>query len=202
MGADIHVYLERYNKESKRWEHLSLYKKNDDDSFDPIQVYNSRNYELFGLLAGVRGSSHFFSECYGYIVEPRGIPEDISSYARLEWEKGKDEDGTQWWHTPTWYDFCELKTYAHLLSEMNNGIKKRDEKIRLLEDEIGKLNMQNDDEGCDWFGDYYSDEDDEEEYTAFDALSGFVNCIQDVLYEYGIWHPKPNEIRVVIWFDN
>lgn len=202
MGADIHAYIERYNKETNQWESLSLYKKNPNNAYEPVLVYDGRNYELFGLLAGVRGGFHLFGGGYGYIVEPRGIPNDLSVYVQDKWESGKDEDGRQWWHTPTWYDLCELETYAYLLSDFNKTIKRKNETIRLLEEEIEKLNRQGDeDENCEWH-DWFSDEEDDDEYNAFDALVDFVNCIKDVLHAYGIWYSEPNEIRVVMWFDN
>lgn len=203
MGCDIHVFLEKRNKDTNQWESMSLYKKNSDNTYEPIPVYDGRNYELFGLLAGVRGSSHFFSGGYGYIVEPRGLPSDLSPYTQNEWEKGKDESGRQWWHTPTWYDFCELETYAYLLKDFDETIKEKNRTIHLLEEEIEKLHerQDNEDENYEWL-DWFSDNEEDDDYNAFDAFEGFVNCIKDVLREYGIWYPKPNEIRIVMWFDN
>lgn len=61
MGCDIHLYFERKNNENK-WEPIEI-----DERLFP----DDRNYELFGLLAGVRGS------CEGYFPS-RGIPKDTS----------------------------------------------------------------------------------------------------------------------------
>lgn len=202
MGCDIHTFVERYNKETNQWEILNLYKKNSDNTYEPIPVYDGRDYELFGLLAGVRGSSHFFSGGYGYIVEPRGIPNDLSQYVQSKWECGKDEDGRQWWHTPTWYDFCELDTYAYLLKDFNKIIKEKNKTIRLLEEEIDKLNMKNGDEEDYELLEWYPDDEEDDEYNVFDRFESFVNCIRDVLDAYRIWYPKPSEIRVVMWFDS
>ena len=200
MGCDINVTLERYNEESKRWEPLNLYRKNPDDTFEPIPVYNGRDYELFGLLAGVRGSSHFFGGDYGYLVEPRGLPKDMSVQAQLEWENGKDEHGKMWWHTPTWYDFCELDTYAYLLNDFNKEMKKKNKKIGELEKKINELeNKDEEDERDCWFEDEYENEDD---YNGIDSLVSFVDCLKDILRKYGIYHPKVGEIRIVMWFDS
>jgi len=58
--------------------------------------YDSRNYELFSILAGVRG--------YGPpIIEPRGLPDDIGESVKEEWEPSYD------WHTPHWYSLKELE---------------------------------------------------------------------------------------------
>ena len=53
MGVDIHTILQV--KKQNKWETIA---KN---------VYDGRNYELFGILAGVRGQAE-------PIVEPRGYP--------------------------------------------------------------------------------------------------------------------------------
>lgn len=202
MGCDIHVTLERYNKESKRWEPLNLYKKNPDDTFEPIPVYDGRNYELFGLLAGVRGSSHFFKGGYGYIVEPRGLPEDMSSYAQFKWEEGKDEDGRVWWHTPTWYDFCELENYAYLLDDFNKTIKGKNKEIEELEKKVKHLENRSDEQV--FWQDELDDlcEEYEFDYNGIDSLVGFVSDIKNVLYEYHVLCPKMGDVRVVLWFDN
>ena len=204
MGCDIHLFIEKYNEESKRWESLNLYRKNPDDTYEPIPVYNGRDYELFGLLAGVRGSSHFFGSDYGYLAEPRGLPEDMSVQAQLEWENGKDEDGKMWWHTPTWYDFCELDTYAYLLNDFNKEMKKKNKKIEELEKKIKELeSKEDDDDCCDWSPWYFNcDEEEDDDCDGIDSLVGFVKCIEDILHAYGRWRIHYGEVRVVMWFDN
>lgn len=98
MGTDIHLYVEHYNKESKRWDSLSLYKKSSEDKFSLVDIYDGRDYELFSLLAGVRSMIAPF-------VSPRGVPDDMSC------EVSKAYGDGQYYHTPTWYDWCELQTY-------------------------------------------------------------------------------------------
>ena len=101
MGCDIYLYVEHYNKESKRWENLSLYKKSDEGTFSSVDIYDGRDYELFGLLAGVRSMIAPF-------VLPRGVPDDMSC------EVSKAYGDGQYYHTPTWYDWCELQTYERI----------------------------------------------------------------------------------------
>lgn len=101
MGTDIHLYVEHYNKESKRWDSLSLYKKSSEDKFFPVDIYDGRDYELFGLLAGVRSIIASF-------VFSRGVPDDMSC------EVSKAYGDGQYYHTPTWYDWCELQTYERI----------------------------------------------------------------------------------------
>ena len=81
MGCDIHVHIEiRYNG---RWEHYAC------PSID-------RNYALFGVMAGVRGEGP-------EIVEPKGVPDDMSIVTNLSWEKwGSDA------HTASWFNEEEI----------------------------------------------------------------------------------------------
>ena len=81
MGCDIHMHVEiRYNG---KWEHYAA------PSID-------RNYALFGVMAGVRGSG-------SPIVKPKGIPKDISVVTKIEFEHwGPDA------HTPSWFNEEEI----------------------------------------------------------------------------------------------
>lgn len=197
MGTDIHVHCEHYNEESKRWESLNLYKKKDDGGFEPVAIYDGRDYELFGLLAGVRSSSHMFSGGYGYLVEPRGLPKDMSVTAQKAWEDGTDADGGNYWHTPTWYDYNELETYSYLLKDFDKVLKRKNDRIEELEKEVSLLKGEEEEESLLWFED---EEDDER--GVFERLSSFLVDIEDVLWKYGIYNPKPGEIRLVMWFDS
>lgn len=197
MGCDIHLCCEHYNEESKRWEALSLYKKKDDGGFEPVDVYDGRDYELFGLLAGVRGSSHMFSGGYGYIVEPRGLPNDMSVAAQKAWEDGADADGHNYWHTPTWYDFNELETYSYLLNDFNKALKQKSNRIEELEKEVKKLKNEDEEDEILWLDDEYDDK-----RSVFERLASLVGDVSDLLWKYGIYNPKPGEVRLVMWFDS
>jgi len=62
MGCDIHLYLEKKNNQGV-WEHYPI----------PLEdLPDNRNYQVFALLAGVRGrvKKTYFAR--------RGIPEDTS----------------------------------------------------------------------------------------------------------------------------
>lgn len=181
MGCDLHCYIEQYNKETNEWDNLTLYKKNRDGSFKEAYVYDGRNYELFGLLAGVRGG--------GCFVGPRGIPDNLSSEVAEYWDYGKDNG----WHTPTWYDFCELEAYEYMLKDSLKEINRLKCEINRLKEEVAK---KNDDEY-----DFYEYEDDDD-FNVADSFSGFMDCIRTVLDAYDVWYPKPNEIRVILWFDS
>lgn len=85
MGTDIHPYLEiRCNG---KWTYL------------PISLHSDRNYELFGLLSGVRGDGPLVSmEVTG------GLPDDVSEAVRNEWADGS------WGHTPCVFGVEVLRT--------------------------------------------------------------------------------------------
>lgn len=96
MGADIHAWVE--TKDSNHWYRVA-------------EVQLGRNYRLFSLLAGVRGSE-------GPLVEPRGLPDDVSSgvfyeyyevvvgepdpYLKQEVFYGKPHQPRDYWHTPSY----------------------------------------------------------------------------------------------------
>lgn len=51
MGADIHVYILKRNRETNAWKHIKLYTK-EKGKFKLVDVYPYRNYELFDILNG------------------------------------------------------------------------------------------------------------------------------------------------------
>lgn len=62
-----------------------------------VEPYNGRYYIMFGVLAGVR----YIVEP---IVQPRGIPNDISHEVLCDWEQEEDSC-----HTPSWLTLAELR---------------------------------------------------------------------------------------------
>jgi hypothetical protein len=83
MGCDIHAYAEV--KRDGRWEFAQ-------------EVFDCRNYGLFGWLANVRNYS-----AVPPLSEPRGLPTDVSSQVRDEAEDWSG-DG----HTHSWLSAKEL----------------------------------------------------------------------------------------------
>lgn len=101
MGCDIHVYIEKKVENSNNWEMINLYYV---DSYtkdiELVSAYNERNYELFSILAGVRGWHEPF-------IDPRGIPENASEKLVNIWKVANKD----WCHTPSWYDLYELRLF-------------------------------------------------------------------------------------------
>jgi len=98
MGCDIHTHIEiRYKG---KWEHYAI------PSID-------RDYSLFSVMAGVRGG-------YDPIVEPKGVPEDMSVVTRLDWEQmGTDA------HTASWFDEQEIDQLSAWLKEQAENSKEK-----------------------------------------------------------------------------
>lgn len=68
MGCDIHLYVEKKNKNGK-WKFV----KDDSNVREFYDEYTNRNYSLFGILAGVREHDN------APISSPKGLPYDSSS---------------------------------------------------------------------------------------------------------------------------
>lgn len=196
MGTDINVHIEKMNKETGKWEDLYLYRKNKDGEFERCLVYSGRNHELFSLLSEVN-SFHWPLSNPGYLVEPRGLPKDVSDYTRECWG-----DGTYYFGA-TWYDYQELSTYTYLLNEANKMMNEKNARIKELEKEVKKLDKElkksYGKEDDDWEEVEYLDDD---EGNVIDSLNGFMSCINNVLDGCNVYNPNIGEVRIIIWFDN
>lgn len=189
MGCDIHVYCERYDREENKWEALSLYSKKEDGAVQPVPIYTERDYDLFGILAGVRSYRD-------PLVYPRGLPDDLSPYVKTRWEDGKDDNGKTYWHTPTWYDFCELSECHELLAEFDKKEKQANDKIRSLEKKLEELKDELDD---DW---EQIEVDEEDDWTGVSSLGWLLRDVNKVLEAYGTYFCNPSDVRIVMWFDS
>ena len=101
MGTDIHFYVERRN--GKGWVSCDTW---EDDEYEPGRktvpfhqhFYDTRNYDLFAILANVRNGRGFAGTDTGDgfvpLCEPRGLPDDMSA------ELVKEAEGCD--HTPSW----------------------------------------------------------------------------------------------------
>lgn len=78
------------------------------DERAPLRVhswYMSRNYPLFGDLAGVRGGDA--------IIEPRGLPEDVSQGVRVR---------SGWTHSHSWMTLSEMAGFFSNSEEAKDSI--------------------------------------------------------------------------------
>lgn len=109
MGTDIHVNVEVRSKETGKWERLTVknpyktwkdYETGKTEMLD-LEAYSGRDYELFGILAGVR------NDTYPQIMDVRGLPSDVSDGTRAEYDKYADA-----WHTCSWMTVPEMDAWA------------------------------------------------------------------------------------------
>jgi hypothetical protein len=69
MGCDIHLWIEKRDLEG-RWQPAEAY---NEDNYYQSDLYDTRSYKLFSLLADVRNDGSIKP-----IVEPRELPDDMS----------------------------------------------------------------------------------------------------------------------------
>ena len=99
MGCDIHMicefrWLGKWFMKSEPF-FVSCY-----DEELTISPYDGRNYTLFGILAEVR------SDEYEPIDVPRGLPMDMSEFAREYMDEHRD-----WCHSFSWLSLRDLEEY-------------------------------------------------------------------------------------------
>lgn len=90
MGCDIHPFFERKVK--------GIWEPAEGDFFD------RRNYNVFAFLAGVRRSELDVVP----ISEPRGLPDDVSTSIRLEFERWSGDI-----HSVSWLMIDELLSFDY-----------------------------------------------------------------------------------------
>ena len=85
MGADIHIYAE-YRNTANAWEAIP--------DFEP---FGQRCYDVFSFFARVRFSDNDYRVTPYPISEPRGLPEDTSTYVKIKSDEfGEDGFGHSW----------------------------------------------------------------------------------------------------------
>lgn len=127
MGTDIHFYVERF--EAGRWVSCDTWEP--DEYWDkerggaaPLTVpygkhfYDSRNYDLFAMLANVRNGRGFAGtdtgDGFNYIAEPRGLPDDLSPKLAREAEHCD--------HTPSWLLVSEIMAFDWTQVTVKRGV--------------------------------------------------------------------------------
>ena len=144
MGCDIHMYVE-YRFDGK-WVCGDYFEKNpyyngvdsDESKYNVVNIYNGRNYELFGVLAGVR---NYDVPC---ISEPRGLPNDCNDFIKKEYESWiGDAHSCSWLTLQELIDFHESvrPTYSYpratgnyILENLIDRLKERADSLNVIYD--------------------------------------------------------------------
>ena len=187
MGADIHGFLEV--KRDGKWERYSggIFPGGSNMPFD------WRSYGIFGFLADVRNYSHIPP-----LGEPKGLPDD-SEYLNAAIDKpmrysyGYIDNGTAYtvadtfmfdidYHSHTYYTLRELISFDY-----NNVFEDRRKIVLRLQDgDVGyDKTLEVEQGGGEWVS-----------YKEFFG-EDFFKCIE-IMETLG----GPDDVRVVIWFDN
>jgi hypothetical protein len=201
MGCDIHLFTEikkSINSQDKwvnadNWRYNPYYQEGNDDGERMLSVesiYSGRNYELFGILAGVRDHSN------DSIDDPRGLPEDVSEVTKKESDRW-DGDG----HSHSWLTLKELKEYQGL-----HPVVKREGFISPEDAELLDAGEETPDVWCEFTS--VSTWVKREWEEGYDVLKPIIDEMDKrVREEFWVWgdEPKPEldeKIRIVFWFDN
>lgn len=135
MGCDIHVYTEQFDTRDGQWYTNDNFRLNrfhgqydDEKEFQHESVYHGRNYQLFGILAGVRDSY------VNPLSPPRGIPDDSCEFIKKEFAYwGGDA------HSASYFTLYELKeALIYSRPESYTGIKSLTKFIDDIESKLRK----------------------------------------------------------------
>lgn len=190
MGCDIHFYVERINSKNK-WSSVSE------------KFYISRSYTLFGVLAGVR------SDLFEPFIEPRGIPNDVSSKIKREFKSWSGDA-----HTPSYIFLNELLDFKEKKINLDCWLDIKNYKLYQKTNEILNLGSL--------FEPYNGVEISEEDMirrikliTFAEETNYFTKIKSDVstkIISKDFWdvtvenmkklHKDPTKVRCVFWFDN
>lgn len=191
MGCDIHIFVEY--KIDDTWYDGDYYMPTRDFSktgrrYERMEIFPGRCYDLFGLLAGVRGNVK-------PIKSPKGLPKDCNKGIKIEAEKW-DSDA----HNHSWYTLRELiKCKKYQTIEHEGWVTDEDAK-----------RIDNGEPHAEWvvyssngkFRNYR--EWKTKEYLLESIVTKLKERIKDIFYAWddeGILD-HADRIRIVFWFDN
>jgi hypothetical protein len=196
MGCDIHLFSEKKRTINgvEKWvncDHWAINPYFGEDEHEPelevVSLYRDRNYNLFSVLAGVRGD--------GEICPPKGLPEDVSSIVKKESDRW-DVDG----HSHSHFTLAELKEYH----KDNNNIPANGF-ISVRQAEL----LDSGESKPEWWGEWSSPDKVYREWIQDSPLKRLINNV-DKRMRKEFWVSDVDEdaskfdekIRIVFWFDN
>ena len=204
MGCDIHLYTEikRHVNDTDMWvnaDYWSInpyYKYCDEEDkkwekeLEVVSIYQGRNYELFDILAGVRGSG------LNKISAPKGLPVDVCDIVKAESDRW-GSDG----HSHSYFTLKELIDYLK-----NNPFS--DEAGYLTKEDANLLDTKNILPNDYYF---YGENGDFVVYRRWNKpniITPIIKKLQKRYQEIQYTHVsnqtsvEQEKIRIVFWFDN
>lgn len=132
MGCDIHAYVEQCD-ENGTWTHTP----------ELPDVFDYRNYNLFGWLVGVRNYS-----AVPPIAEPRGLPTGVSEVVQADLREW-DSDA----HSVSWLSLDELQAFDYDATVEDRRIKVGNSGAHTAEPGGGTMTTYRDFLGTSYFAD-------------------------------------------------
>lgn len=140
MGCDIHMHVEYRHDTNDEWrcgDYFVLLPEStlEKPEYSFVSIYDHRNYDLFGVLAGVRGSAG-----NNQIDSPRGLPEDVTDFVREHYEYwGMDAHSCSYLTLRELiefdkYDWDDSEEESHILIPLIDRIKQRADELNLIYD--------------------------------------------------------------------
>ena len=140
MGCDIHMHVEYRHNSSGKWlcgDYFCMLPEStlDNPKYSWVSIYDYRNYDLFGVLAGVR---HYAGN--NQIDIPRGLPNDVSDFVRIDYECWELDAHNCSYLTLReliefdLYDWDDYEEESHLLIPLIDRLKQRADELNLIYD--------------------------------------------------------------------
>lgn len=216
MGCDIHTFVEQ--KKNNLWHKVSddfgpsnpLYLPNASSNlfyYKQKNIWNvDRNYDLFAILAGVRG------DYLDPISPPKGIPKDLSKEVEETYAAWKGSC-----HTPSWYllsellkakSLCYYQTYwldlnmwiryksgeLNLAHELSNSYIEYEDHVKISNQEMNRIR------------DLSVMLGDKKYVTSVDVAYRY-DSVSDLFWQEFVpamekLDSNPDNVRLVFWFDS
>jgi hypothetical protein len=152
--------------------------------FRCVHAYSDRDYDVFGILAGVREPD------WPSISIPRGLPGDVCLPTWQDWQSCGG-------HTPSWLTFKEIKAYDWSVSIAKVAFTTLEEAKRVKETGARP------DVSAKWAASAMGWVEVEWVETAEQAARRFLNAViprlEEIAKSDGL---TDDEVRIVFWFDS
>lgn len=191
IGCDCHIHCEY--KDEAGWHNCDNHIWDDvTNKYEFEDIYWGRNYDLFGVLAGVRSNE------FPMIDSPRGLPKDISPKTK--------EYADEWKGDGHSYSYLTLKELIGWKKKMKKKwkklLKKHNNEVNGEDSYYGKYIAEQE---IDSWGDNWTKITYEYEHQVLNYLikllkikmNNYIFCFKKEDY-----YNKGDDFRIVFWFDS
>lgn len=152
-----------------------------EEGLEFLEAYEGRDYNLFGILAGVRGDRDD-----ELTRENRGLPHDVTNEVRAEYNRFGEDDNTYW--GATWYSRAEFDSMLKIISARLK-VKKIEIMSRCKWDKEYSVSeaMQDIEDSEEWYN-----------YWSFKRFTDSIYAYAEIVYDADFLY---HDGRVILWFD-